>query len=205
MRDAKFATTVGTAILFALGASAALSAPAPEDFSKMSVISLAAGPNEVDLDGDGRNELIFLTRREGVDNRKYNQISFFRATDKADAKWQLITLYDSKGAFVADNVRSSEAPDCVLRDFRVLRSSAEKNAPVVIIIGEREFGQGFADTTPVRFVVYRLDKKVAAGMTTIVLREDRVIQGKEKYCDMEKAFLSELGVGPAKPVTDTKK
>ena len=92
-----------------------------------------------------------------------------------------------------------------MRDFRLLRAPAENNAPVTVVIGEREFGQGFADTTPVRFFVYRLEKKVAAGVTAVVLREDRVIQGKEKYCDMGKAFLSELGVGPAKPVEDRRK
>ena len=92
---------------------------------------------------------------------------------------------------------TEEGADYFLQDIRVLRSTSQKNLPVVIIVGRREFGESYGDSASVKFVVFALkhNKEGTPGEPPFYFEAKRPIKGKKKHCDINAAFAEELGVG----------
>ncbi len=171
-----------------------------ESFSKMEVIQLVNGPNQVDLNGDGKNDLIFVAWRGNYNAHGYSLFTFymhFPDENQPEMQWHLVPFVDEKGVPKEDAVSTEEGADCFLQDIRVLRSPFQKNMPVIVIVGKRDFGKSYADSALVKFVVFELkhNGEGIPGEPPFYFKQKRTIKGKKKYCDINAAFTEELGVG----------
>src|SRR5438034_224014 len=146
----------------------------------MTVLAIVNGPNEIDLDGDGRKDLVFSARRKNFNAHAYSHITFYRATGGTNPRWELVPFFDRKDVPTVDSFRTVEGADCILRDLRVLRPSSRPDAPVIVVTGEREPGQSFADSVP--------------GTPEVFFRAVRTIDSTAKHCDIGEAFAAELGL-----------
>jgi len=171
-------------------------AAAADGFDNMTVLAIVNGPNEIDLDGDGRKDLVFSARRKNFNAHAYSHITFYRATGGTNPRWELIPFFDRKDVPTVDSFRTVEGADCILRDLRVLRPSSRPDAPVIVVTGEREPGQSFADRALVRFVVYHIERNSQGvpGTPEVFFRAVRTIDSTAKHCDIGEAFAAELGL-----------
>lgn len=167
-------------------------------FSDRTVVPLQNGPNELDIDGDERQDLIFVAWRDNANAHGYDNVTFYLRGDD-DPRWRIMPLFDADERAQADSFQTSQGADCQLRSIAALRNPARKQDPVVLIVGEREFGKSYADTAAVRFVVYEMvrARDRVPGWPSVYFRAARTIEAKAKYCDVNEAFAAELGFRPS--------
>ena len=107
----------------------------------------------------------------------------------------LVTVWDDVKGSEALTVTISGGADCVMHDFRLLISTQHK--PSLLVLADREMGETFVDEEHVTFKTYTLTQNIETvpGPPTFYfgLTDQRV--AKRKYCDVEKAFQDELGLG----------
>jgi hypothetical protein len=170
-------------------------AQAPESFSNWTLVPLRNGPNNFDIDGDGRLDLVFVAWRETANAHAYELVTFYRATDD-EQKWQLVPFEGTGGQADSDAFRTHMGADCQLRGIAIVRRPAQRHEAVTAIVAERDFGQSYADTASVKFTVYRLARNDdgTPGWPPLYFQRDRTIEAKSKYCDVNEAFASELGI-----------
>jgi hypothetical protein len=165
------------------------------DLASAAVVPLRNGPNEVDLDGDGRLDMVFVAWRENFNAHGYSVFTFYRSTQVAGAeRWELLPFFGSTGE-TRDSFKTEEGADCLLADIQVLQSGGAR-APVMVVIGRRDFGQSFADSAKVTFTVYEMaaNPDSAFGWPAKYLQARRTIRSRRTYCDVEDAFRSELHI-----------
>ncbi|MBI5848636.1 MAG: hypothetical protein HZB31_11960 [Nitrospirae bacterium] len=170
------------------------------EYANMQVLQLVNGPNQVDLNGDGKKDIVFLSWRENYNAHGFSLFTFYidYPNDLEPEKhWHLVTFPDEKGLPLKNGVATMEGADCFLQDIRVLRSASQKKMPIVLIMGKREFGESYADSESVEFIVYDLkhNKEGGLGEPTFHFEPKKTIKGKKKYCDINAAFAEELGIG----------
>jgi hypothetical protein len=157
---------------------------------------------------NGVNQLTFLGEpamavrawRENYNAHGFDVVSFY-ARDKAageKASWNLVPVFGQVA-----NANASErleitvggGADCVLHDFRLLRSDDDKR--VMLVIAQRDMGDSFADAAPVHFTWYDLarNEDEAPGEPWLSFRQTRTTQAAKTYCDVEEAFDKELHLG----------
>jgi carbapenem resistance CarG-like protein len=198
-------TRIGRATLLALSLALAggiprqaWSAQAPQGFSAWTIVPLRNGPNDIDIDGDGRADVVFVALRDNFNAHSYDLVTFYRRGNDDDPAWQLVP-FEGLGMNSqpdGDSFRTHYGADCQLRGIAVLRKPASAGEPITVIVGERDFGRSYADTARVTFVVYRIarnDDRVP-GSPLLYFQPDRTIVAKSKYCDVNEAFANELGI-----------
>ena len=166
-----------------------------EPLNQMKVVHLNNGANAVDLDADKRADLIVVAWRENNNAHSYDLFTFYVNNPSArEHPLNLVVVADSVGHRFSEVVRTEFGADCVLTDLRVLQPRA---GPDLLVIARRDFGDSYSDSLPVTFTVYRLaifDEGVP-GVPPLQFVRERTIRSKGKYCDVEHAFLTELGLG----------
>ncbi|HMF96135.1 MAG TPA: hypothetical protein VKE96_17650 [Vicinamibacterales bacterium] len=175
------------------------SAPPAQPFSGWTTVPLENGPNEVDIDGDGRQDLVFAAWRDNGNAHGYGLITFYRRGPARDMTWELVPFFDTKPAG-EDSFHTIHGADCQLRGIAVVRRSASAREPITVIVGDREFGRSFADSASVRFVVYSVatNPDSTPGWPPVYFKAERTITSKSKYCDVNEAFVQELGIRTGK-------
>lgn len=175
------------------------SAQPPQAFSNWSLIPLRNGPNEIDIDGDGHQDLVFVAWRDNANAHGYEFVNFYHSGNTDDAKWQVVPFEGLaeglNGRPLDDSFRTHQGADCVLRAIAVVRKPATRE-PVTVVVGERDFGQSYADSAGVKFVVYRIvrNDNGTPGWPALYFQRDTTIEAKSKHCDVNEAFSSELGI-----------
>jgi hypothetical protein len=185
----------GLAYVLALGIHGdAWRAQAPQSFSTWAVLRLRNGPNAIDIDGDGRTDLVFVAWRETANAHAYEHVAFYRSTVD-EQKWQVVP-FGTSGQADSDVFRTHMGADCQLRGIAIVRRPAQNRQPVTAIVAERDFGQSYADTASVKFTIYRLahNDDGSPGLAPVYFQRDRTIEARSKYCDVNEAFASELGI-----------
>lgn len=82
--------------------------------------------------------------------------------------------------------------DCEVTDLRLIRTS---NGAVEVIMGERKFGNSWADTEPVTFDYYALTPERPPELAPpYSFKLMKTFTTKKPYCDVEDAFRAELGL-----------
>ena len=175
--------------------SSAPSAP----FANKVVVRLLDGPNRVDINGDGKPDLVLLAWLDNGNAHGRDIVTFYLAYTQAPPiirAWLVVPLYDSSSTNNAPDFRTSMGADCILRDIRVLRPKGQVKAPVQLVTAERDFGQTYVDSMPVTFTVYRFvaDTPNFAGSPPYYFQAFRTIRSHGKYCDVNDAFRDELGL-----------
>jgi hypothetical protein len=161
----------------------------------MVVVPLINGPNQLDLDGDRRMDLVFLAWRDNANAHGFNHITFYRSGSRAPA-WNLVPFFSRDDTSTFTSFETYQGADCVLRDLRILRARNAPASPVVIVVAERRFGETFVSMEPVSFTVYRaaLNADGIPGSPAFYFRAAETITSKASYCDVGEAFVSELGI-----------
>jgi hypothetical protein len=185
------------AVLMGIPATAPLGQPGPAwDFRSTVLLPLENGPNQLDLDGDGRADLVFVAWRENFNAHGFNQITFYRSTAKTPA-WQLVPFFKKDGTSAFTSFQTYQGADCVLSDLRVLRPTKNPTRSVVAVLANRPLGNSFVDKRRVTFTVYVLTQNSEGipGWPSFYFQAEDTITSKGAYCDVGDAFRSELGIG----------
>lgn len=191
---------VALLLTIALAPLSCIAGEQPSAFKNMKVIELRNGPNEIDIDGDGVKDVIFIAWRENYNAHGFDMFTFYRRdkeSTRAEGKWSLVPFFNDKGVPDKTSYSTVMGADCVLSDIRVVRPASSKMAPVTIVIGVRDFGNSYADEAPVKFLLYTLkrNKEGIAGEPPNYFQHAKVIVGQKNYCDINEAFEKELGLG----------
>jgi hypothetical protein len=167
------------------------------------VVDLAYGVNLVDFGPIGTRGTVVLGWRENFNAQGFGVATFYLTGPKGqtrgfqtDPMLGLVTVWDDvKNSKEALTVATSGGADCVLHDFRLLISNQHK--PSLLVLADRKMGETFVDEESVTFKTYTLKQNIQQmpGPPTYYfdLTEERT--AKWKYCDVEKAFHDELGIG----------
>jgi hypothetical protein len=170
-----------------------------EPASGLELIKLHNGINEIDLDGTGQRATVVLAHRENFNAHSFEVTTIYvraRLEKGAPGQWQIVHR-EHRGENEAGDLAllTSGGADCVLHDFRLLRDGAHRSA--ALIVADREPGESFADAEPVTFTFYKLarntDEEIGRGL--VYFKYEREMKSKTPYCDVEKAFQAELGIG----------
>ena len=101
MNSLRSGTLLLVVILLASEKSVGVAAAA-DGFDNMTVLAIVNGPSEIDLDGDGRKDLVFSARRKNFNAHAYSHITFYRATGGTNPRWELIPFFDRKDVPTVD-------------------------------------------------------------------------------------------------------
>ena len=138
---------------------------------------------------------IAFSRRENFNAHGFDLANFY-AFGPGDQHSTLgvLPLFDGKNEKF--EVSRSGGADCVLHDFRLLKS--DKGGPAILVIADRKSGESFADVAAVTFRFFKLSENTKEGIGRPYLYFERVETRKatEKYCDVGRAFETELHLGP---------
>lgn len=172
------------------------------NFSHMQVIDVANGPNAVDINGDGRKDLVFSAHRENFNAHDFEHITFYMQDhhDSSEAGaaapesplWQVVPFFTKDGPeFVAFD--TIEGADCWLREMVLLRNP---DRTVTVIVADRDMGTSYVDKARMTFSVYRIAHNTdgLAGSPQIYFQRTDHFRSKKLYCDADHAIAAELGV-----------
>jgi hypothetical protein len=195
-------TTIGRAALLALLMAPAggipgevWSAQTPQMFSTWETIPLRNGPNDIDIDGDGRMDVVFVAARDNANAHGYDLVTFYRRGNGRGPTWQVVPFDGANGQPDLDSFRTHQGADCRLRGIAVVRKPAPAGGAITVVVGERDFGQSYADTARVTFVVYRVARTdEGTPGSALHFQAERTIEARSKYCDVNEAFATELGI-----------
>jgi carbapenem resistance CarG-like protein len=197
VQEMRIIAVVASAAMWINGAAArGAQAPSPSEIRSMAVVPLRNGPNQVDLDGDGRMDLVFVAWRENFNAHGFRYVTFYRSTRDTPA-WNLVPFFKQDERADFTSFQSYHGADCTLRDIRLLRPRAVSAAPTVAVVAERQFGESFDAQEVVTFTVYRAarNREEVPGSPAFSFRAAGTIVSKAAYCDVGEAFASELGIG----------
>ncbi|MCT7032319.1 carbapenem self-resistance protein CarG family protein, partial [Salmonella enterica] len=84
---------------------------------------------------------------------------------------------------------------CVLHDIRLL--SGGNARPALLIVANRDLGDGYADDAPVHFDYYVLTENEdgVPGHPRFYFRATHSTTARANYCDVNDAFAKELHLG----------
>ncbi len=165
-------------------------------FSRMEVLALNEGPNSLQLKGWAPPDMVMRAWRENYNAHGFYYYTFYvQHPDSEDGRtrWELVPFVI--GNHFENGIATSQGADCVLRELRVLRPKQSPN-PVTVLIAEREMKGTYADTERVTFSVYELQMNTRGrpGEPGIAFYRVRTIPARRRYCDVEDAFVRELGI-----------
>jgi hypothetical protein len=155
-----------------------------------SVIPINNGLNRFTL--DGKKAFALKAWRENFNAHGFDVVSFYV---RYDSKWNIVPLfgaYDNKHEIEQDYLTIGGGADCMLHDFRLLKSSS--NHTMRIIVADRELGGSYADPDTVHFSYYKLEKNLDGifGQPLLYFNFKKATRAKRKYCDVNDAFNKEL-------------
>jgi hypothetical protein len=166
----------------------------------MQVVHLVNGPNPVNLLGNGDSDVVWRAWRDNNNAHGADYFTFYAAdTAREDAGWwQLVPIFPTtKPTPELDIYRTDNGADCVLADLRLLRSRSSPKTAAVLVTAERDFGESFADSRPVTFVVYDLTARgEAEDGPRFYFKAVHRLRSKQSFCDVDEAFRQVLGIAP---------
>jgi hypothetical protein len=172
------------------------------------LVPLAHGPNLVDLDGDGRQDLVVKSRWEINGPHSASVYSFHRRLGPEDPfryegpDWHLVPFIEDKPdrPHGVETIVTHEGADCILRDLRLFTHGKGADTVTLAVIAEREGGEGFSDRRIFRFRIFKWLRARDAGdqeaqdFVGVAFRHVSEVTSKKAYCGANEAFLGEFGV-----------
>ncbi|MET0934664.1 MAG: hypothetical protein ABWX83_01665 [Luteibacter sp.] len=183
------AATLWLAPLYVLAADAPPPAPAK-------VILIRNGPNQLTL--GGKELLAVRGWRENFNAHGFDAVSLY--IHAPEGTWHVVPVMVPNGKESPTErpvIGASGGADCQLKDFRLI--DAANGKPAQLVIGERDFGESFADPAPVHFDYYELTENTAGdvGDPLYWFRHIRRVDAARPYCDVNEAFDKDLHLGPS--------
>ena len=122
------------------------------------LVAIPDGISRTDLDGDGRQEIVVRAWRENFNAHGFFVLSFyFEQPDRqvsvggrpSPASLGVIPIERSDREGFANSVLTEQGAECMLRDFRLLRSRGD----VMQLRAERRLGTEYNHAQPVLFTI----------------------------------------------------
>ncbi len=160
------------------------------------LVKLEFAANSVDFTGDGVADLVMMSHRENFNAHSFEVASFYVLGDAEEGhprQWNIVPVMAKDKERL--EVIVSGGADCVLHDFRLLAGS--RTTPATLILADRDMGNSFADSETVTFTFFPLaaNAEGVPGFPRYSFEQSRVTKTQKHYCDVEKAFQNELGIG----------
>lgn len=156
------------------------------------------GINRVDL-GEGVIEaMVLLAHRDNFNAHSFERSTFLIRTRTAESdpkQWQIVPFENAEsGLHWKNDLEVSGGADCQLHTFRLLRVSKEKTT--YVLIANRAPGTSFADSETVTFSYFKLTFNVDGlpGLPTAYFKLVQTENAQKKYCDVNEAIKTELGL-----------
>ncbi|MDE2235760.1 MAG: hypothetical protein KGK44_09455 [Gammaproteobacteria bacterium] len=171
----------------------------------LQVVELKYGFNNVNFENLNYKTLVTVAHRENYNAHSYDVATIYvtyTPKDKYETPGlQIIPIFE-KDQNNKLNLITSGGADCVLDDFRIVNNV--KQHETWLILAHRKFGETYISSEPVTFTYYKLafNKDGIPGFPPFWFKYWKTVQTQQKYCDVETAFVSELGLGPDR--TDAK-
>ncbi len=173
----------------------AFAGPRTQSTRPLMQIKLKYGFNRVDLDGDGNRDMVFIARRRNFNAHSFDIVSFYINEPGSNVTWHVAPFLRDRPEY---SLRTSGGADCMLHDYRIY--AAGKKRKKVVVLAHRDFSRSFNEMNTVRFEFYRLvkNRKGIPGEPAYYYKRFKTITAKKKYCDVNQALKSELGLEPVK-------
>ncbi len=159
------------------------------------IVKLFYGTNHVDINNDGINDLVFFARRENFNAHGFDVVTFYIQIPKKDGiikPWNIVPLFKENKESLTLEV--SGGADCILNDFRLLKP--KQGTQGLLIVAKRELSGSYYEKAAVSFDYYTLENNTAGeiGRPLAYFNYQKTVKSKNKYCDVNQAFYSELGL-----------
>jgi hypothetical protein len=160
-------------------------------------IPLHYGVNHVNFGDGGTVGMAVLGRRENFNAHGFDVLTLYlkpKNTKNDSEDWQLVSVFDGEKEGLTLTVGGGA--DCTLHDFRLVRDGVRDSFR--LIVAERDVGSSYADSAPVHFKFYTLRRNNSAevGRPLYYFELVKNSMAKISYCDVEDAFIKELGIRP---------
>jgi hypothetical protein len=189
MKPNLIAILAGLTILFAIPGATATSL-----LDNYTVVRLEYGENRVDFNNDGVPDLVVVGHRENFNAHDYDVISFY-ANEPGDEHKRLaiVPVFDQDKEKVT--LAAAGGADCRLHDFRLLRP--KRGEQTLLIVADRKMSDSYFEENTVTFSYFKLERNSTelVGRPYWYFNLAQVREAKVKYCDVNQAFRSELGLG----------
>jgi len=164
-----------------------------DSLDSYSVVKLRYGINRVDFNNDGVEDLVILAKRENFNAHGFDIISFYaNESGSQEGLLGIVSIFDKKKENLTLAV--SGGADCLLHDFRLLKRKRGHGS--LLIVADRIMSNSYFENNTVIFKYFTLqanaDREVGYPFWYFSLSEVR--KAKMKYCDVNEAFRSELGL-----------
>jgi hypothetical protein len=193
-------------LIVAMYAATALAADpqAAFDLRGYAVIPLHRGINPVNAGLDGQAAIVVIGHRENFNAHSFNVVTFYLTpagpqTDSANPwpEFNIVGLFDTHpdGSRIESQfVTVGGGADCVVHDFRLLRSAV--GLPPALVIASRPVLHSYADPDPVTFSVYVLMRNTTqdSGVPEYWFKLEGTRLAGKQYCDVGDSFSHELGL-----------
>jgi hypothetical protein len=158
------------------------------------VVKLEYGENRVDFNNDGVLDLVVVGHRENFNAHDYDVISFYAKEPRDEhRRLAIVPIFDHDKESVTLAVAGGA--DCKLHDFRLLRPKRGEQS--LLIVADRKMSDSFFEENTVTFSYFKLERNSTelVGWPYLYFNLAEVHEAKVKYCDVNQAFRSELGLG----------
>lgn len=182
------------------------------------IVDLNEGINYLDLNNDGKNDMVVKSWWENNNAHGYYQYTFHIHKSNDDIKremagkqldhdgqsksagwekrnpstqvneWLLVAF--EKGSELTDSLRTTNGADCVLEDIYLLKN---RNGEYEVVIAKRPFKKSFYEKLKVIFYRYKFikDDEGLMGYPPFRFVYKDKITTKKSYCDANEAFQNE--------------
>lgn len=115
-------------------------------------IKLENGVNYIDLDGDGKKDIVIKAWFENFTAHGHYLYAFIinRPDNPSGENWLVVPIASEKA--LEDSFRTVQGADCVIRDVRLI----DRDNKVELIISERPLEESFYESKKVTFYRYEL-------------------------------------------------
>jgi hypothetical protein len=164
------------------------------DLHDYTVVKLHRGINHVDLGVTGQHATVVVGHRDNFNAHSFDVTTVYLSADSPAADLRVVGVWDDEKESIY--LTTSGGADCLLHDFRLLRSL--NGAPPALVVADRPLRQGdtFASNAPVTFKFYVLmhNDMGLPGEPAYWFKLVETRDARAEYCDVGPALLRELGL-----------
>lgn len=186
-----------------LGVALVSTSPAAGPNDELTLVPLQNGINSVDLDADGKPEVVVVGQRENFNAHGFSVTTIYLKTAAQEGEQpqlHIVPLLQRDEDKEEEEKRerltleTRGGAECLLHDFRLLIDRPRKRA--VVVTGDRDLGKGFGDARPVVFRYYALarNKEGIPGWPVVYFESYKTTRTTKAYCDIGEAFEKELAI-----------
>ena len=174
----------------------------PELDPDLKMVMLHNGLNPIDVDSDGRADMVVVANRENYNAHGFEATSIYIWATAARGEPERLQIVEVQPAPRKEHdgpdellvLKSGGGADGLLTDFRLFVDAVHHTA--VIIIANRKFGESFYDSQPVELEYFKLtrNEECEVGLPVLYFKSYKKSMSKDPHRDVNEAFKSELGI-----------